>query len=111
LLVLAGVLGTTTASASAAEAPVVVSVAALPATLTYHGGAVTVAAQLEDASSCRLDLLSGQDFPVVYANNWRPCTTALVAHVTVGANPKPVKRTIAFELLVSCQSETLTFRR
>ena len=96
---LTAALGTATASASAIEMPVVVSLVALPAMLSFHGGTVTVAAELEHATSCRLKLLSQQAFTVVYANNWRACTTALVAHVTVGANPTPVQRVVALDLL------------
>ncbi len=91
LVVLMSMFGAAVASATTVAKPTVVSVGALPAQLTYHGGTVTVAAQLEHATACRLQLLSHQPFPVVFAGNWRPCTTALVANVTVGANPTPMR--------------------
>ena len=106
LVVLASMLGAASASASTVEKPAVISVAALPSKLTYHGGTVTIAAQLEHATGCRLKLLSHQGFQVVYASNWRPCTTALVAHATVGANPTPLPRTIALDLVARDGSRT-----
>ncbi|HTT88559.1 MAG TPA: G1 family glutamic endopeptidase [Acidimicrobiales bacterium] len=107
LVALASVLGVAaTASASTIETPAVESLAALPAALTYHGGTVTIAAQLQHTISCKLELLSHQAFPVVYATNWRPCTTALVAHVRVGANTAPVPRTVALDLLARDGSKT-----
>ena len=56
---------------------------------------------VEDATTCQLVLLSRQSFPVVYSHN--PTTACqggnFSAHVTIGANPSPRKRTVAFALV------------
>ena len=78
--------------------PLVLYVAASPAQVGSHGGTVTVSATLKDAATCDLKLLSRQSFPVVYASNVRLCTKHFTAHVTIGANPTPVRRSVAFEL-------------
>ena len=85
--------------AASAPQPLVLSVSASPAQVGSHGGSVSISGHLEHASTCRLRLLSRQSFPVVYASNARQCTSTFSAHVTVGANPTPVERSIAFALV------------
>ena len=77
----------------------VLSAGASPSALPRGGGEVTVTGKLEHTGSCQLELLSRQCFPVVYASNKRACSTSFTAHVTVGRNPTPVQRTIAFGLV------------
>ncbi len=79
--------------------PEVLRVIAAPSEVPPHGGQVTVRATLKHAKLCQLVLLSKQSFPVVYANNVRPCTSTFTAHITVGGNPTPIQRTIAFALV------------
>jgi Peptidase A4 family len=79
--------------------PVVLSASAAPSQLGSHGGTVTVNGRVKDALSCQLKLLSHQSFPVVFATNPRRCTTTFTAHITIGANPTPVPRVVAFELV------------
>ncbi|MGH9106774.1 MAG: hypothetical protein ACRDZX_13255, partial [Acidimicrobiales bacterium] len=57
----------------------VMSVSAYPDVVPAHGGQVTVSGRVEHASSCRLELLSKQSFPVVYASNTRPCRSTFTA--------------------------------
>ncbi|MGA3217672.1 MAG: hypothetical protein ABSE77_01140 [Acidimicrobiales bacterium] len=82
-------------------APAVVLAHATPAALTAAGGQVLVTGAVEHAASCQLRLLSRQSFPVVYSHN--PTTAcsngSFSAHVTIGANPSPVTRTVAFVLV------------
>ena len=93
-LVIAGLLGAwafvaptiSDASAPSASHPLIESVSAVPSTLPAPGGIVTVTAALRHASSCQLELLSHQSFPVVYASNVRPCASTFMAHVIVGSN-------------------------
>ncbi|HUB71784.1 MAG TPA: G1 family glutamic endopeptidase [Acidimicrobiales bacterium] len=80
--------------------PQVVSLRTSPSQVPPAGGKVTLTASLTHASVCRLVLLSRQSFPVVYASNSRACGPVLSAHITLGANPTPLERTVAFELLV-----------
>jgi hypothetical protein len=89
-------------SAAASPAPPsVLSAYATPGALGPSGGAVTVRGGVKNARSCQLEVLSRQSFPVVYSHN--PTTAcqdgAFSAHVVVGANPGPVKRTVAFALV------------
>ena len=60
-----------------------------------------VTGTVKHAASCQLELLSRQSFPVVYSHN--PTTAcrngSYSAHVTIGANPSAVKRTVAFALV------------
>ncbi len=79
--------------------PAVLFVSASPSALPPQGGRVTVTGMVRHASSCQLELLSKQSFPVVYASNVRPCTSGFTAHVTVGPNPSGVHRTVAFGLV------------
>jgi hypothetical protein len=61
-----------------------------------------VAGSVENATNCRLQLLSSQSFPIIYSHNARSCTTgAFSAQVTVGANDSPVQRMIAFALVAT----------
>ena len=81
--------------------PAVLSAHAIPAALPAAGGAVQVTGTVRNAASCQLVLLSRQSFPVVYSHN--PTTAcnhgSFSAHVTIGANPSGVKRTVAFALV------------
>jgi hypothetical protein len=81
--------------------PVILSVHAIPGALPPGGGRAEVTGTVRRASTCRLQLLSRQSFPVVYANNaTTACSTGTyLAHVTIGANPTPVRRTVAFALV------------
>jgi hypothetical protein len=94
------VLGAASASASAL-APTVLSASATPGALVAAGGEVLVSGTVENASTCQLVLLSRQSFPVVYSHN--PTTAcqggSFSAHVTIGANPTAVKRSVAFALI------------
>ena len=90
--------------------PLVLSASAAPPALGSHGGTVTVHGRVKNAVSCRLELLSQQSFPVVYARNLRPCKTSLSAHVTVGANPTFVSRTVAFALVARDKADSYTGR-
>ena len=62
---------------------------------------MTVTGRVKNARSCQIEVLSRQSFPVVYSHN--PTTAcqdgAFSARVTIGANPSPVKRTVALALL------------
>ncbi|HUB72141.1 MAG TPA: hypothetical protein VL984_17095 [Acidimicrobiales bacterium] len=79
--------------------PEVLSIHATPAELPSGGGTDLVRATVSNAETCQLELLSSQSFPVVFANNVRPCTSSFTAHVTVGRNPSPVNRTVSFALV------------
>ena len=89
------------ASAGTLPVPVVLSARATPAALGPGGGQVQVTGTVRHAGSCQLRLLSHQSFPVVYSHN--PTTACrdgnFSAHVTIGANPTPVRRTVAFALV------------
>src|SRR5579875_843517 len=97
---------------AAAPKPQILSARAFPAYLWAKGGQVTVAGRVRNAQSCQLRLLSRQGFPVVYSHN--PTTAcrsgAYTAHVTLGANPSPVARTVAFAL-VARSGTLLAIRR
>ncbi|HXW78950.1 MAG TPA: hypothetical protein VEJ84_05600 [Acidimicrobiales bacterium] len=88
-------------AAASLAAPEVLSAYATPSALGPSGGAVTVTGRVKDARECQLEVLSRQSFPVVYSHN--PTTAcqngAFSAHVVIGANPSPVKRTVAFALV------------
>jgi hypothetical protein len=90
---------TTRTTTAPPQSPLVLSVRATPSTLGYAGGTVQVAGEVKAAKSCQLQLLSHQGFPVVYASNKRPCANTFSARVTIGANPSPVARVIAFALV------------
>jgi hypothetical protein len=82
--------------------PLVLSVRAVPGALPPGGGQIEVTGTVEQAASCQLLRLSRQSFPVVYSHN--PTTAcsngSYSAFVTIGANPSPVRRTVAFALVV-----------
>ena len=86
-------------SATAAPAPSVLAVSATPSALSFHGGTVTVNGRVRNAATCQQRLLSHQNFVVVFASNSHRCSTTFSAHVTIGANPTTVPRTVAFELV------------
>ena len=66
---------------------------------------MTVAARVENAATCQLQLLSKQSFPVVYSHNAKACSSGTFsAEVTIGPNPTTVPRTIAFALAASATS-------
>jgi hypothetical protein len=92
-----------TSSAATPGAPQVLSVYATPSALGPSGGGVTVTGRVKNARSCQLEVLSRQSFPVVYSHN--PTTSchngAFTARVVIGANPSPVKRTVAFALVAA----------
>ena len=103
LLTVGALLGPGQLSVSAA-APVpdvvVLSDAANPPQLASGGGTVTVTGVVRHASTCQLELLSSQSFAVVYSHNPTSCTSgSFSARVTIGANPTPVPRTVAFALV------------
>ena len=88
-------------AAAVPAAPEVLSAYATPSALGPSGGTVTVTGRVKNARSCQLELLSRQSFPVVYSHN--PTTACqngtFSARVLIGANPSPVKRTVAFALV------------
>jgi hypothetical protein len=80
----------------------VTSLSATPTNLPAAGGVVSVAAKVQNATECQLELLSGQSFPVVYSHNPRSCSAgAFSAHVTIGPNNTVLTRTVAFALVAS----------
>ena len=85
-----------------AEHALVLSAGATPQQLMFGGGTVHIDAVVRYATTCRLELLSRQSFPVVYASNSRPCTSgSFSANVVIGPNSSPVRRTVAFALVAS----------
>jgi hypothetical protein len=100
-LAIFSVVAATLIASAAAESPPaqVMSVHAMPTELPAGGGTVIVNAILRNATACHLQLLSQQDFPVVYATNVRSCSTSFTARITIGRNPSPINRTVAFELM------------
>jgi Peptidase A4 family len=80
-------------------APAVLSASAYSA-LGAYGGRTLIQAKVSTAVvSCRLKLLSRQSFKVSYATNARYCHVNFYAYVTVAANPTPVYRSVAFEVI------------
>ena len=77
------------------------SLAEDPTVLGPGGGVVRVRADLYDAAHCRLELLSRQSFPVVYASNLRPCVASFTARIEIGANPTSIDRVVSFELVAT----------
>ena len=89
----------------------VLSAYATPNPLPSVGGHVTVTGRVEHATSCQLKLLSHQSFPVVYSDNPTSCTSgAYSADLVIGANPSPVRRTVAFALVASNETSSSTGR-
>ena len=100
LLVPTATVGASTLNtATAAPTPSVSAVSATPSALSSHGGTVTVNGRVRNAATCQQRLLSHQNFVVVFANNSRRCSSTFSAHVTIGANPTTVPRTVGFELI------------
>jgi hypothetical protein len=88
-----------------AQPSAIVSVGLMPPKLPAGGGVVAVTATVDHAASCQLQLLSKQSFPVVYSHNPKACSTGTFsANVTIGPNPTPVPRTVAFALTASVTS-------
>jgi hypothetical protein len=99
-LVLGSLVPAPSASAATLQ-PSVLSARATPNALGPAGGEVLVSGTVENADTCQLVLLSRQSFPVVYSHN--PTTACQAgnysAHVTIGANPSAIRRTVAFALI------------
>ena len=109
--VLIGSLWVVPASASTVPAPsaLVTSASASPSSVPASGGTVTVSGTVLNATSCQLELLSSQSFPVVYSHNSRSCTSgAFSAKVTIGPNPTQSRRTVALALVVRNQASSST---
>jgi hypothetical protein len=84
------------AAERAAPAPVVVSFTAAPATLTYLGGKVVLAATLDNASSCVLSVTpSLKGLPKSF-----PCSNSVRAKLTVPANKTAAAISYTFGLAV-----------
>ena len=79
----------------------VFSITENPPVVGAHGGVVTVRANLYDAARCQLQLLSQQDFPVVYSANVRPCVASFRVDIYIGANSSTEDRVVTFELISS----------
>ena len=90
----------------------VLKVFAIPATLPAGGGALEVKGSVQHATSCQLQLLSHQSFPVVYSHNpTNSCQGGnYSAHMVIGANPSRMSRTVAFALVARNQSSAFTGR-
>ena len=88
-----------------AKPSAILSVGLTPSKLPAGGGVVAIAARVENAASCQLQLQSKQSFPVVYSHNAKACSTGIFsADVTIGPNPTTVPRTVAFGLTASATS-------
>jgi len=89
--------------------PTVLSVSASPDALPPGGGEVTVTSRVKHASSCQLELLSSQSFPVVYSHDPKGCADGYYsARVVIGSNPSPITRTVAFALVARNTATSLT---
>jgi hypothetical protein len=93
-------------------APVTASVGAFPSAIPAAGDTVEVVGTVEHATSCQLQLLSSQSFPVVYPHDpTTACSTGgYFAQLTIGANPSPVSRTVAFALVARNDTSSSTGR-
>ena len=60
---------------------------------------MTANGRVRNAATCQQRLLSHQNFVVVFASNLHRCSSTFSTHVTIGANPTTVPRTVAFELV------------
>ena len=101
-LVLAGTSARASYAASLPAPALVTSASASPGVVPASGGTVSVNGTVEHATTCQLELLSSQSFPVVYSRNPRSCTSGIFsARVTIGPNPTLVARTVAFALVAS----------
>ena len=70
------------ASTPAAPLPVVLSARAAPAALPAAGGSVTVAARVDHATTCQLQLLSRQSFAVVYSHDPKSCASGEIGRAS-----------------------------
>ena len=96
---------------AAAPPAIVLSARATPGTLAVGGGTVAVAGKVKHATSCQLELLSHQSFPVVYSHNPKDCLSgAYSARVVIGANPSPISRTVSFALVARNKTSSFTGR-
>ena len=88
-------------AAATSTAPEVLSAYATPSALGPSGGRVTVMGRVKHPHDCQLEVLSRQIIPIVCFSTTRPpCQNgAFSAHVLIGANPSPLKRTVAFALV------------
>ena len=78
---------------------------AWPTDLGASGGTVAVTGTVERATTCQLEFLSSQSFPVVYSHNPKTCSAgSYSARVTIGPNPSAVQRTVAFALVARNQA-------
>ena len=90
--------------------PLILNAYPTPVVVGAAGGRVTLKARLRDAATCQLELLSRQDFAVVFASNTRPCRTTFTAHVTIGANTTAIERHVAFALVARNGAKSFTGR-
>jgi hypothetical protein len=89
-------------SAPGAGHALVTSASASPPLLPASGGVAMVTGTVANATTCQLELLSTQGFPVVYSRNPRNCAGGgFTAKVVIGPNPTLVPRTIAFALVAA----------
>ena len=112
-VVMLGALGLVATGALASTLPhaLVLSVHATPGTLPSGGGQVIVSGTVEHASTCQLELLSTQPFPVVYSHDPKGCVSgSYSAKVVIEANPTPVKRTVAFAVVARNETSSSTGR-
>jgi hypothetical protein len=87
----------------------VTSASASPSVVPASGGVSTVTGTVEHATTCQLELLSSQGFPVVYSHNPRDCAGGTFsAKVVVGPNPTRARRVIAFALVASNQASSFS---
>ena len=86
----------------------VLSVDASPHQVSPYGGTSTIKARVKNATNCQLQLLSRQDFPVIYASSRRACKISFTSHVTIGANLNTITRTIAFALVARNATSSFT---
>ena len=110
---LLGPAASSPASAATVPSPqvLVTSASATPSVVPAAGATVTVTGAVEHATSCQLELLSSQSFPVVYSENPRSCTSGTFsARVTIGPNPTLVSRTIAFALVATNATSSFSGR-
>ena len=93
---------------SASSLPVLIgSISAAPNVLSATGGNVIVVGDVENATSCQIELLSKQSFPVIYSHDPKTCISgSYSAHVTVGSNQGSTNRKVAFALLARNRSSS-----
>lgn len=80
--------------------PQVISASTNPRAVDAWGARTLVVGRVNtNVTTCQLKLLSHQSFAVTYATNVRRCHVNFYAYVTIAANPTPVYRSVAFELI------------